>query len=182
MKPRKRIKKKNTCVLKLRVSRSPKLEPCFRCLPVLPCRRLGYRSPWRESLALAVAPAAPAETEGHAPAAAPAPAVVAHVHARAVRRRVGRVALLNKNGHPARHARRVVHPRRPRRRRHRCRGRNTPHHAHGSHASPAPYMYTTMPRVTHRVFALVYMGLTGKRGHENEAEHARARRSHSNTS
>jgi hypothetical protein len=124
------------------------------------------------SLALAIASPPPAEPEGHAPSAAPAPAVVAQVHARAVRRRVGRVALLNRDGRSARHARRVVHPRRP-------------HEVSRRHCKKKPVCHIQSSSTMSRRHTLAYLrelgqDLTGKRGHENE-EDAGAGQSHSST-
>jgi hypothetical protein len=127
-------------------------------------------------LAHAIASAAPAEAEGHAPPAAPAPGVVAHVHARAVGRRLARVALLHQDGLPARHARRVVHPRRHREvSRRNC---NKNHHA-GQIWLPHISTDTTMPSLAYYLPELGGHGLiTGNnRGHENE-EDARAGRGH----
>ena len=82
---------------------------------LLPCRQPGWR-PQPSDSAPAMASLHRGELPGaDAPPASP-PAVVAHVPARGVGRAVRRVALLHGDGHPARHARRVVrlHPRRPR--------------------------------------------------------------------
>lgn len=85
----------------------------------------GWRRSQQNGNGLRLAPAVASLDQGEppggdAPAAAPT-AVVAHVPARGVGRFGRRVALLDGDGHPARHARRVVrlHPRRPRRRRRR---------------------------------------------------------------